>query len=94
MRRHRSVIFAEAASAWRECRDAYDLFLEDQHSQAERACRGNLLNRRGRTAGIRAETLFLGPWSRARAYASDELLEWWATHPRQTFSQFERSWSR
>lgn len=94
MRRHRSVIFAEAAATWHRCRDAYDLHLEAQIHQAETDCRGHLLNRRAIAEGIRVETLFLGPWSRARAYASPELLEWWAAHPRVTFAQFERSWSR
>jgi hypothetical protein len=87
-----SPIFANAFALWRECRDAYELHLEAQLADAERECRGILLNRRGIAAGIAAESLFLGPAARANAYASDELLDYWATRPRITYAQFERQW--
>jgi hypothetical protein len=56
---------------------------------AEADTKGNLLNRRGREAGINERTLFTGPEKRARAYASEELLEHWETHPRPTAAMFE-----
>lgn len=87
-----SAIFATAIDQWRECRDAYGQHLEAQLAAAEMATRGVLLNKRGRAAGIAPESLFLGPASRARAYASDELTEFWATTPRLTYAAFERQW--
>ncbi len=90
--RARSAIFTSAVESWRECREAYAEHLEAQHTAAEQACRGVLLSRVGRAAGIAPESLFLGPLSRAEAYASDELREWWRTHPRLTYAAFERQW--
>lgn len=87
-----SLAFAQAADVWRQCRDDYELHLEAQYAAADKACRGILLNKRGRARGISAESLFLGPSSRAHAYASEELLEFWHEHPRITFAQFERQW--
>lgn len=84
-----SVIFEAALAEWRAVRADYGVLLEAQHRQASRACNGALLNRRGRAAGIDSASLFLGPWARARCYASAELLEWWREHPRVTFAQFE-----
>jgi hypothetical protein len=87
-----SVAFATAIDTWRECRAAYELHLESQTLAAENSCNGNLLNRRGRAAGIDPRSLFLGPQRRAEAYPTEELLEFWRTHPRVTFAQFERQW--
>lgn len=47
-----------------------------------------MLNRRGREAGVNERTLFTGPESRARKYASEELLEYWEHHPRPTEAYF------
>ena len=41
---------------------------------AESGTKGNILNRRGREAGVNERTLFTGPEARARKYASEELL--------------------
>lgn len=89
-----SATFAAAIDAWRECREAYALHLEAAYERADRACRGVLLNHRGRLAGISSESLFLGPRTRAYAYASDELRDHWTEHPRVTFAEFERQWVR
>jgi hypothetical protein len=48
-----------------------------------------MLNRRGREARIDERTLFTGPEKRARAYASEELLNYWETHPRPTEAYFQ-----
>ncbi|MGW8430907.1 hypothetical protein ACWGJ9_07255 [Curtobacterium citreum] len=61
---------------------AYELALEET--------RGRLLNDRGRNAGIDAWDLFIGNEARARAYASEELLEHWAAHPRITVTAYEQ----
>ncbi|HUX69184.1 MAG TPA: hypothetical protein VMV41_01610 [Cellulomonadaceae bacterium] len=86
-----SMIFEAALDEWRRVRDDYRLAVEAQLDAAESACAGVLLNQRGRAAGVDVQSLFSGPGShmRARAYASDELLEFWRTHPRQTFAAFE-----
>jgi hypothetical protein len=56
---------------------------------AENATKGNMLNRSGKAAGIDERSLFTGPESRARRYASYELLEHWQSHPRPTARMFE-----
>lgn len=61
---------------------------ESAYVVAEYETRGNMLNKRGRAAGISDRSLFTGPESRARAYASEELLEHWRTHPRPTAAMF------
>jgi hypothetical protein len=58
-------------------------------AEAEAGTKGNMLNRRGREAGVNERTLFTGTEARARKYASDELLEWWEHHPRPTEAYFE-----
>jgi hypothetical protein len=55
---------------------------------AESATRGNMLNKAGRAADIDERSLFTGPESRARRYASEELLNHWQSHPRPTAAYF------
>ncbi|QDZ14771.1 hypothetical protein [Humibacter ginsenosidimutans] len=90
MSRSRSATFAAFLDQWAEIRADYDLVLQAAYERAEEVTRGKLLNRRGRRAGIDAYSLFLGPAVRAYAYASDELIEHWRTHPRITFEAFEQ----
>ncbi len=52
--------------------------------EAEAATKGNMLNRAGREADISERSLFTGPESRARRYASEELLNHWQAHHRPT----------
>ena len=52
--------------------------------QAEHDTRGNMLNKAGRAAGVDERTLFTGPESRARRYASEELLNHWQDNHRPT----------
>jgi hypothetical protein len=63
--------------------------VEREWAQAEAATKGNMLNRRGREAGVDERTLFTGPESRARKYASEELLNYWEHHPRPTEAYFQ-----
>ena len=51
---------------------------------AETATNGYMLNQAGRYRGIDERSLFVGPESRVRKYASPELMEWFASHPRPT----------
>lgn len=62
--------------------------LEASYLAAERDTRGQMLNRAGRAANVDPRSLFTGRESRARRYASDELLEHWASHPRPTSAMF------
>lgn len=51
---------------------------------AEHSTRGNMLNAKGRRAGISERTLFTGSEAHAMRYASEELLRHWETNPRPT----------
>lgn len=88
-----SHIFARAVDAYRQCRAEYGDYLEAAFSSASDAVSGNLLNERGRRRGIDPFNLFKGNETTALAYASEELIDWWRTHPRCTFERFERDWS-
>ena len=72
-------------------RAEFDLYLDAALDDAERDCRSaGLLNARGRAAGIDPRSLFYGPAVRVRAYASVELIEWFARAGRLTYAEFER----
>ncbi|KAB1883652.1 hypothetical protein F6W70_13730 [Microbacterium maritypicum] len=85
-------IISEAFNAWRECRAEYDDTLYAQYEAAEAATNGAMLNARGRQKGIDPFSLFMGNERRALAYASEELVEHWQSHPRVTFEKFEKQW--
>lgn len=87
-----SLRFERALSEWRECREAFEIAREAAYEIAERETNGALLNDRGRAAGIDPYSLFIGPDVRARAYASEELLEHWERRRRVTFAAFEAAW--
>ncbi|HEV2252020.1 MAG TPA: hypothetical protein VGS06_02380 [Streptosporangiaceae bacterium] len=55
-----------------------------QWRSAEAATNGYMLNRAGQLGGIDERSLFAGPESRVRKYASPELIEWFESHPRPT----------
>jgi hypothetical protein len=61
-----------------------------QYLQADEVCRGNLVNRRGYAAGVSDWSLWSGPEARAMAYATEELREFWYTHPRMTVEAYRR----
>lgn len=63
--------------------------VDREWAAAEAATNGYMLNKRGREAGVNERTLFTGPESRARKYASDELIDYWEHHPRPTGAYFE-----
>jgi hypothetical protein len=65
------------------------LMVESEWLAAETETRGNMLNRRGREARVDERSLFTGPESRARKYASEELLAYWEHHPRPTQAFYE-----
>jgi len=66
-----------------------------QWLQAEAQTNGYMLNKAGKAKGIDERTLFTGPESRVRAYASRELLDYFQDHPRPTrASWFGSAYSR
>ena len=62
--------------------------VEQSYVAAEDATRGNMVNRKGRARGINPRTLITGRESEFRRYASDELMEYYATHHRPTAASF------
>lgn len=83
-----------AAAAKERTRKAYHKRLERHEEvdrrfvEAEAATNGYMLNRAGKAQDIDEKSLFTGPESRARRYASDELLRHWESHPRPTTAYF------
>jgi hypothetical protein len=55
-----------------------------QWLHAEAQTKGYMLSREGKRAGIDERTLFTGPESRVRKYASPELIEYFEQHGRPT----------
>ncbi|HEX3780313.1 MAG TPA: hypothetical protein VHX38_11645 [Pseudonocardiaceae bacterium] len=74
------------------CREEYDSFVHLSYVSAENDCRGVLLNREAISAGIHPSSLFQGPASRVRKYASEELRSWFAQHGRITYSEWKYEW--
>lgn len=56
-----------------ELRQEYSEFLDDLHVQAENACRGKLLNRKGEARGVDPNDILRGNVILLRSFASDEL---------------------
>lgn len=87
-----TAIITSALREWRTMRDEFELYRESAYARAHEACRGELLNRTGKAAGVDAYSLFIGPEARAMRYASEELREHWTRHPRVTVADFEAAW--
>jgi hypothetical protein len=51
-----------------------------------------LLNRDGLAGGVDPASLFSGPASRVRKYASEELRTWFARHGRITYGEWKYQW--
>lgn len=71
-----------------QLRGMYAEYVEHEFLAAEAAANGFLLNEEGRRAGISPRSLFTGTEARARKYASDDLLWYWADSPRLSFDAF------
>ena len=65
-------------------------FAHAQFVAAEAATNGFMLNRRGLAADIEPWSLWSGPATRAMAYASYELAEFWSANARLTVSEYRR----
>ncbi|MFD0659759.1 phage minor capsid protein [Thermocatellispora tengchongensis] len=73
-------------------RRLYAEWLDQMYERAEQATNGFMLNGEGKAAGINERSLFSGPASRARKYASEELLRFWQDTPRLTLTEFRAQW--
>lgn len=89
-----SAIMRAAFERWKEMRDEFELVRHAQYERAVAELRGELLSPRGRAEHVDPYSLFMGPASRARAYASEELWEWWQqpSNRRWTLEAFEEQW--
>lgn len=87
-----SGIVSEAISTWRECRAAFEDYRAAEYEKAAAACRDRLVNREGRRRGVDAYSLFMGNRAHAYAWASEELVDYWETHTRPTYQEFEFQW--
>jgi hypothetical protein len=72
-------------------RSAHRDHTELSYWQAEDETRGVLLNKAGQAAGVHPRSLFTGPESRARKYASEELMAYWHRVGRPTSDDFAAS---
>lgn len=64
--------------------------LEAAYLQAEHRTRGHMLNAAGRKARVDPRSLWTGPESRVRKYASEELKAYFDQHGRLTRQEFDR----
>jgi hypothetical protein len=83
---------ARRLSPEQACREEYDSFVHGSYVSAENDCRGAMLNRDGKAAGIDPSSLFCGPASRVRKYGSEELRTWFARNGRSTYGEWKYNW--
>ena len=88
-KRDPSPVFRQALDRIAQLRDEHRSITLHAYMQAEEAVSGAMLNDRGRRAGIDPYALFTHNTTFMRAYASEELIEHLAAHPRLTFEQYE-----
>lgn len=91
---HRSTssIYAWAEGLRQDMLREYQDVLEAQLEAAGAATNGVMLNRRGKARGITELDIFTGNNVIFQAYASDELRDHLAAHPRTTRTAFEAAW--
>lgn len=74
------------------CRESFEEYRMSAYLTAEAEFSPNLLNARGKAKGIDAYSLFIGPARVAKAYASEELGDFWKAHGRMTYGKFRNQW--
>lgn len=77
-----------AKTARTAAKDAHATWLEGQFVSAENTTRGNMVNKRGRAAGIDGRNLFTANAATRSAYASDELKSYWDKNPVMSAGEF------
>ncbi|MGH8875787.1 MAG: hypothetical protein ACRD0P_00325 [Stackebrandtia sp.] len=70
-------------------RRMYDEYVHVSYVAAEDATAGHMLSKAGKTADIDPLSLFSGTTARARKYASEDLLRWFADNGRMTFGEYK-----
>jgi hypothetical protein len=75
---------ARASDRRRQAQSEYEDEVYRQWLKAEAATNGYMLNKAGQRAGINERSLFTGPESRVKKYASDELIDWFEANGRPT----------
>lgn len=76
----------------REMRDAYEAYLEVEYVRAENATRGTMLSREARIADRHPRDLWKVNEATARAWASEEMLDYWDTAGRHTWTTWQASY--
>jgi hypothetical protein len=87
-----SAIFERASQQWAAMHSEFERYVEASYNKALEATGGVLVNAEGRAKHIDGYDLFTGPAIRAYRYASEELQEYWAAHPRLSMNDFETQW--
>ena len=87
-----STIFENAARQWHEMRSDFLGHVDNEYDKALEACSGVLVNKEGRALHVDGYDLFKGTQRRADKYASEELKEYWETHPRLSLEDYELLW--
>lgn len=82
---------AKDKARWAVVYQEWYLWAYAQFLAAEDECRGYLLNKGGRSAGMDPWGLWTGSAAHAQRYASEELLEFWSAQPRRTVSEFREA---
>jgi len=86
------AIFDHAKYQYHMMKIDWELYVEAEYNRALEECAGVLINRTGMFSGIDGYSLFMGPESRVKKYASEELLAYFAHNPRLTAAEFEEQW--
>lgn len=73
-----------------QAREEFESYAASQYLQAEDEV-GFMLNAEGRAKGVDAYSLFSGPVSRVKKYASEELQSWFGRNGRHTLASYRHS---
>lgn len=72
--------------------EEFDAYVSTSYARALDATAGNFIKRsmaeEAKRRGITSESLFTGPVATAKKFASEELIAYWETHGRQTYTSY------
>ena len=86
------VTRARTLPTMQQRRKEYADWLDQEWVKAETVTNGNLLSRRAKAKGVEVKDLWQVNPNTARAWASEELLDYWDTHGRMTVSDWLASY--
>lgn len=87
-----SPVFAWIARQWRQIDAEFMLARQAEYDTAVKETNGVMVNARGVAAGWDTWRVFTGSHNVLAAYASEELRDHLAAHPRTRREDFERTW--